>query len=193
MPAWTVWIELAAAREARGEPEIIDVAPLGAGLENATVAIHAVGKLLALANRHAARLLAINILARLRRQDRGHRMPAIARGDEDGVDVGAPENLGHLAGLGAVLVLVVAVDHHANDFAPGFLNIGIHHELHVGLAEKRLQVLATARANSNAAEHDAVARSDGAVLSEHGGGNDGGHAQGQGRGFQEVAARGFHV
>ena len=184
--------EFAAAREGGGELEIVDVASLGAGLENPPVAIGRVGELLAFADRHAARLLAVNVFAGFGGEHAGDRVPPVAGRDQHGVDIGATVDFRHFAGLHAVLVVVLAVGHHADDFAPRFLHIGDHDELHVGLAEKRFEDLAPARADADAPEHDAVAGCDRAVFAQDGGGNDRGHAQRDRGGFEKLSAGEFH-
>ena len=180
--------ELAGVRQLGGELEVVDVATLRAGLEDAFVAIDRVGEFLALADRHAAGLLAINVLARLGGEDAEQRVPAISGGNEHGVDVGTPQHLVHVASLDAVLVVVLPVDHHADHFAARLLDVGNHDKLDVGLAQKALEHLAPARTDADAADHDAVARRHRAVLPEGGRRNDRRHADGDGRGFQEAAA-----
>ena len=65
--------------------------PLRAGLEDPFRAAEGFGDLLAVAHRDAAGLLAIDVLARLGREDRGLRMPAVAGRDQDRIDVGPIE------------------------------------------------------------------------------------------------------
>ena len=89
--------ELAVAAEIGGEDEVGHAAPLRAGLIDAAVAPHGVGQGLALGDGHRAGLFAVDVLARLGRVDRGHRVPAVAGGDQHGVDVLAGEHLAEVA------------------------------------------------------------------------------------------------
>ena len=79
--------ELSAVRHFDRLLKVGNTPPLGAGLEDSLLAVHRVGKLLAIGDRDPARLLAIHVLACLGRQDRRGRMPAIPRGNQHGVDV----------------------------------------------------------------------------------------------------------
>ena len=137
--------QAAAARQFRGDAEIIDIATLGAGLENPSVAIHRIGQFLALADGHAAGFLAVDVLARLGGEDDAQRVPAIAGGNEHGVDIVAAEDVVHFPGFGAVRVAVVPVGHDPDHFAARYLDVGNHHKLHLGLLEKRLRSSVRAR------------------------------------------------
>ena len=144
--------EPAAAGEFRGEAEIIDVAPLGAGLEHPPVTVHGIRQFLALADGHAARFLAINVLARLGSENGGQRMPMVAGRDQHRIDVLAAEDFEHVPALITILVAVMPVSHSPDDLAPFFLHVGDRHELHVALLEKRAEVLPPARADADAAQ-----------------------------------------
>jgi hypothetical protein len=67
--------------------EIHAIPPLRAGLINPPQLLKGVGERAALRNSCRTGLLAVNVFARLGRQDRKHRMPPVARGDEQGIDV----------------------------------------------------------------------------------------------------------
>jgi hypothetical protein len=69
-----------AAGQLGRKAEIRHIAPLGAGLEHAAVEFHRIGKLLGFMNRHAARLLGVNVLAGLRGENDAERMPVVASG-----------------------------------------------------------------------------------------------------------------
>ena len=119
-------------------------------------------------------------------------MPPISGGNHDRVDVGSGEHLIHIAGLDAVLVAVMPVGHDANDFAPRLLHVRDHHELHLGLTEKRLQDLAAPRAETDAAHHDPIAGRHGAIAAKRRSRNERGHAQNHCRCFQKLSSGKFH-
>jgi len=116
----------------------------------------------------------------------------VTGGNEHRVDVAAAEDFEHVAAFITIFVAVLLVGHPADNLTARFLHVGNRHKLDVGLLEKGSQILATARADANAAHDDPIARGDRPVLAQGGGGNDRRHAQGQCRGFQKVASRGIH-
>ena len=184
--------QAAAARQFRGDAEIIDIATLGAGLENPSEAIHRIGQFLALADGHAAGFLAVDVLARLGGEDDAQRVPAIAGGNEHGVDIVAAEDVVHFPGFGAVRVAVVPVGHDPDHFAARYLDVGNHHKLHLGLLEKRLRSSVRARADADAGEHNPVTGSHRPFFPRAAAGIDRRHPQDQRRGFQKVSSGGFH-
>ena len=83
-----------------------DVGPLlAAGLEDALVLARRVDAPLALGERERERLLAVDVLARLARLDRRDRVPVLRRGDADGVDVLARDQLAEVGVRVAALVV----------------------------------------------------------------------------------------
>jgi hypothetical protein len=122
-----------------------------------------------LLNGHGAGFFAIDVLAGAGGKDRGGAMPAVAGGDDDGVDIRSGEQLVHVNIAGAVIVAIVAVDGLADDFAVGFLDVGNGDEVDIGLLEETFEHLAPARSEADSADGDAVV-----------GGAAGGFAEGAG-------------
>ena len=119
-----------------GGLEVGDAAPLRAGLEDAAVAPDRVVQGLAQPDRQAAGLLAVDVLAGLGRQDRGRGVPAVAGGDQHGVDVRPGQQLADVAVHRAVLVAVLGVDHRLDRLAAAGLHVADGHELHVRLGQR---------------------------------------------------------
>jgi len=113
----------------------------------------------------------------------GQRVPAVAGGAQDGVDVRAlGKELAEIGVERAVGVAVLGVHHLLDRLAPTFLGIAHRDELHVFLREHPLEHPGAAAANANPAEHNALAGRHRAVSSQRGGGDD------QGGGCQRRAA-----
>ncbi len=103
--------ELAGACQFGGEDEVADRTPLGAGLKDAGVTADGVGEVEALLDGEGEWFLAIHVLAGLGGEDGGHGVPAVAGGDEEGVDVGPIEDRLEVIVGDAVLRAVEPVDH----------------------------------------------------------------------------------
>ena len=73
--------------------EVLNAPPLCSRLKDAVITVNAVGEGLNLADRHSARLFAIDILARRGRQERRQRMPVVAGGNQHRVDVGPRQQI----------------------------------------------------------------------------------------------------
>ena len=153
-------------------------APLCARLEDAARSMHRLGDLLAVADRQTAGLLAIDVLARLGRQDRGGGVPPVARGDQDGVDVAAGEQFPQVAVEHAVGVAVVLVHEGLALVAPARLHVGDCQAADVGEAEHRGEHVGAPRTDADDAKCDLLARGHGAVEAEDAGGDD--HREGRG-------------
>ena len=80
-----------------GRLEVGHAPALGAGLEDPAGLADRVVELLAEVDGQAAGLLAVDVLAGLGRQHRRRRVPAVAGGDQHGVDVGPVEQLAEVA------------------------------------------------------------------------------------------------
>ena len=157
---------------------------LDAGLVDAAVPPGRLDDRPALGDGHARRLLGVDVLARPHRHDRRQRVPAVAGGDQDRVDVRAGgEELAHLGIHLAVGVAVVLVDHLLDGLAAHLPGVADRDELDVLLAEHPVQVELAAGPDADAAEHDALAGRDRAAAAQCGGGDDRRHAAGRaGRG-----------
>ena len=83
--------ELALLGEPNGGLEVGHAPPLRAGLKDAAGLLHHVVQGLAERDGQAARLLAVDVFAGLGREDRRRRMPAVAGGDQHGVDIAPRE------------------------------------------------------------------------------------------------------
>ena len=79
--------QLAAVGQVRGVLKVVHAAPLGARLKHASVAVDPVRQRLDFGNGQAARLLAVDVLARFGGQQRSQRVPVVAGGDQHRVDV----------------------------------------------------------------------------------------------------------
>src|ERR1035437_7791364 len=149
--------EFAAARQVEGLDEIRPVAPLRPRLVNPSQPQERVRQRAAVGDGHGARLLAVNVLARLRRHHREQRMPAVARGDQQGVDILARPQL-LLVGVHRAIVVAVFLVHHGLDGFTAFIaHVADRHELHVRLTQEAAQIAGAAAADAEAAHADAVA------------------------------------
>ena len=113
--------ELAALREPHGGLEVRHAPPLRAGLEDAAGLADRVVEGLAKSDRQPAGLLAVNVLAGLRREDRGRGVPAVAGGNQHGVNVRPREQIAEVAVEHAVLVPVMLVDESSSRHPAGWL------------------------------------------------------------------------
>ena len=138
--------------------EIGDASPLRARLKDAARPLHRVVKPLAQIDRQATGLFAVNVLAGLGGHHRGRSVPAVARGDQHGVDVLAIEQLAKIADRLAVVVSVVLVDQRLARLATARLNVGDHHALHVGHGEHRLDIVGAPGPDADHAQRDLLAR-----------------------------------
>ena len=109
------------------------------------------------------RLLAVNVLARLRGLDGTEGVPVVGRGDDDGIDVLAAEELaevcvGGAAGERAFLFLLGVVGFDLLlGVVPAFGDhVADRHDLHAGIAEEAAEVPAALRADADEAERDAL-------------------------------------
>jgi hypothetical protein len=167
--------EFAAAGEFDGEAEIIDIAALGAGLIDTRVEQDGLVEFLAFLQGHGTGFFRIDVLAGLGGEDRAECVPAVAGGDEHGVDVIAVKDLPHVAMGLAVLVAVVAVDGFADNLAARLLHVRNGDEADIRVGEEGSEHLAATRADADAAEDDLVAGCDIAVSAKDAGRNDGWH------------------
>ena len=150
--------------------------------------LHGVRQLLGFVDRHAAWFFGIYVLAGLRRKDGAERVPMIAGGDLDRIDVVAAEDFHHVVAFIAVLVAVLFVGHSPDGFAPRFLHVGDGDELDVRLGEETGKHLPPPRADADAAHDDAVAGCYGTVFAKGGARNDRWHADGEGGSSEEFPA-----
>jgi len=144
--------EPAGAGQLAGEGEVGEVPPLRAGLENPARAAHRLGQRQALHDVLGAGLLAVHVLARLRRVDRGRRVPVRSRGDEHRVDVGAGQQLAEVVIRRAVLIAVLLIGHFLDGRAACRLDVGNGDELHVRLLQKAPEVVAAPVSDADAAQ-----------------------------------------
>ncbi len=147
VPGCDVRIErLGSARAARsGELDRRDerafAQALDAGLIDAAVPPRRLDDHPALGDRHARRLLGVDVLAAPHGHAGRQRVPAIAGGDQDRVDVGSGrEEFAHFRIHLAVGAAVVLVDDLLDCLATNLASVADRHELNVLLAEHPLQV-----------------------------------------------------
>ncbi len=185
--------ELAALGQVDRLLEIGDAAALRAGLEDAPGGLDGVGQLLTIGDRQAAGLLAVDVLAGLRGQDRCRRVPAVAGGDQHRVDVLAREQFAEIAIEHAILVAVMLIDQGLAGVPTAGLHVGDRHALHVRQTEHGLQVVGAAGTDADHAERDLFAGRRRAVQPQDARGHD--HRSREGgtrrhRAAQKVATRG---
>ena len=184
--------ELSAVCQLHGLLEIGDAAPLGPGLEHAPGALDRLGQLLAQGDGYPARLLTVDVLARLRRQHRRRGVPAVAGRDQDGVDVLAVEQLPEVAEHDAVLVSIVLVHHRLAGVAAARLHVGDGHAMHVGQFEHGAQIVGASWAEADDPERDLRAGRDLALSAQDPSRNEprGRKRRARGDGATEEAATG---
>ena len=156
-------------------------AALRAGLKHAAGSLDRVGQLLAERDRQPAWLLAVDVFAGLRGGHRGGGVPAVAGGDDHGVDVLAGQQFAEVAEQPAILVAVVLIDERLAGLAAAGLHVGDRHALDIGQAEHRAQVVRAARTDPDHSERDLLARGDCTVAAQRVGGNNPGERHRRGR------------
>ena len=122
----------------------------------------------ALANRHRARALAVDVLAGARRQHRHQRVPAIAGGDQRHVNVAAPQRLAQVRVARAVTVAVMLIDLGLDRIPPPGAHVADRENLDVLLRQKGLQRPFAAAAHADPHHGHAVARRGGAASAQGG-------------------------
>jgi hypothetical protein len=158
--------ELAARRQLDRVDEIRHVAPLRAGLIHPSFAADRVRERAAFGDRHRAGLLAVDVLAGFRRDGGCRRVPAVAGGDEDRVDVFSRQQLVQVGVHGAVFVAVLRVRHAFHELAALFPNVTDRDELHIVVGEHVAEDVLPSRPDTDRAEDDPFARRDRAVFAE---------------------------
>ena len=148
LPSFPLWAS------SIGLLKIGDAAALRSGLKDPSGPLHRIGQLLAIRDRQAAGLFAVNVLAGLGRHHRCGGMPAIAGRDQHGVDVLAVEQLAEVAIEFAVLVSIVFVDQSLARIAAARLHVGDRDAPHVGQTKHRLQVVRAAGTDADHPERD---------------------------------------
>src|ERR1017187_9490469 len=155
--------KLATAGQVYSEGEIGQAAPLGAGLEDAAGAAGRLGQREALRNVLGARLLAIDTLAGIGRQDGGCGVPVRARGDEDGFNVAAGQQIAQVAVHGAILVAVFSVVLLFDGLPARGLHGPNGDEPQVRFLQETAQVVSAPVADADCAQDNAFAGGDTAV------------------------------
>ena len=153
--------ELSASRKVDTVLEVSAVPALGPGLVHPAQPLVGVRQGTALGDRHRAGLFAVDVLARLRGQDRQEGVPAVARGDQDGVNVLAFPEIIHVRVHLAVVGPVVLVDLRLDGFAPLVAGIADRTELHVVLSQEGLEIALSAPADPETGDVYPVARRNG--------------------------------
>ena len=118
-------------------------------------------------DRHRAGFLAEHVHAGLHRHYRSGRMPAITRGDQNGVDIVPVQYVVHFPIENAIGIAVVLVDHRLDSFSTSALQVGIGDELHIGVRQKSRQNVRASISDTDSAERDSFTRRDCSVFSEH--------------------------
>jgi hypothetical protein len=91
---------------------------LGARLIDGAVLAGHVDQLAPLANRQADRFLAVDVLARLGGEHGSGRVPAVAGGNEDRVNILTREQIAKIREIEAILIAIVLVDVRLGNPAP---------------------------------------------------------------------------
>jgi hypothetical protein len=170
--------DAAVADQRAGEAEDARGALLRAELEDAFVALHFFAQSPVFGEVEAHRLFEIDVLAGADGGDGRENMPVIGRSDEDGVNVLPGEQFAEVGIGGAGVVLVVLVDAVAGLVAVLFHDIADGDDLGVLLVQEIAHVPLALRADADAADSDAVARSGFAGSPERGGGRERGQCGG---------------
>ncbi len=130
----------------------------------------------ALLNRQADRFFAVNILAGVRGEHRGHGVPAIARGDQDGVNVRPRKQGAEIVMHGAVRIAIMRVHHFLGALQAVPAGVADRGKVNGFERQKIGQDMPGAMAHADAAKHDTVTRRHHAIPAEH----RSGHQQRQG-------------
>src|ERR1035441_6723932 len=149
--------ELAAAGQPHREFEVGDVAALAPGLVDHPITADIFGQREAFRDGDGGGLLAVDVLAGLRRPDRHAGVPAVAGGDHDGFDIFAGQQFRVIAVDDAVAVSIVPINRGLDGLARGFPDIGDADKLNPRIGEGRRQILLAAVAEPAAAADDSVA------------------------------------
>ena len=185
--------EFSGAGEMGGELEVGDIAALRAGLKNATGAVNRIGEGLTLADGEAAGFFGVDILAGFGGENGREGVPAVAGGDEDGVEIGAGQEVTEIPIRGAGLIALALVDGRFDGIAHAGLDVARGDEAHIGRGQHGGEDHFAAWADADTAEGDAVARGHAAAATEDVRGNDEREERGPGGGegfFQERPAGG---
>ena len=147
--------------------EVRHAAALRSCLKNSARGFHGVGQLLAQFDRQTARLFAVNVFTSLSRQHRSGGMPAISGGNQDGVDIFAIEQFTEVPVELAVRAAIMLVDKCLSGITTAGLHVGDRNALHVGKSQHRLKVISTSRADTDDAQSDFFAGSNGTITTKH--------------------------
>jgi hypothetical protein len=157
------------------ELEVGAIAALAAGLVDAVVAAEGIGQRPALLDGHGAGLLAVHILAVLCSKDGERSVPAVAGGNQHGIDVRTGEQRVVIVVHLAVVVTILLVDHRLDCFAPFIADVADRDESRLAEVEQFAEVVFPAGADADAAENNLVAGRNGprALAEHHAAGDDG--------------------
>ena len=150
--------EAAGLRELHRRLEVAHVAALHAALVDALVELGGAHHRLALRDGKGDGFLAVDVLARAHGRDREARVPAVARRDVDGVDVGTRQQLAVVVVDGAVGVAVEGVDLLLGPFAAFAHGVTDREETDPRLVEEHGQHLASAPARADDRHRHRAAR-----------------------------------
>ena len=128
-------------------------------------------------DRETARLFAVDVFARLGGEDRRRGVPAITRGNNHGINVGAVQQLSQVAVEHAVGVPLQLVDQGLARLASTLLHVGDRHAPHIGQAEHRREHIGATRADANDPQVDLLAGGHRPIPPQRTGRDDGGKAK----------------
>ena len=155
--------EPASPREFAGEGKVRQVPALRARLKHRAAPPHRVAKDQALGDVLGAGLLAVDVLAGLRRMHGHQAVPVGPRGNQHGVHIGLIEEFAEVVIGAAFRGAVVLVGDRLHRIPAGLLDVADRHELHVGLLEEAAEVVFAAAADADAGHADSLARRHGPV------------------------------
>ena len=185
------------ANQFAGEAEGARGALLGAELKDALVVVDFLPQCPILGQVQAHRFFQVNILAGAHGGQRGQDVPMVGCGDQHGIDVFAGEQLAEVAIRSAVLVLIMLVDAVARLLEVAGHDIAHGDNLGVLLIEEVAHVPLSLRADTDAADGNAVAGGDAARFAQGRSGYEGRKRRGGERQpgglLQELPSRGVGV
>jgi len=165
----------AAVGEFNGLLKIRHAAPLRSRLEYPAGLPYGFRKVTAVADGQATGLFAVYVLARFCREYGCRGMPAVACGNQHGINVFALEQFTEVAIHSAIAVAVMFVHKGFGCFATACLDIRHGKTLDVGMAEHLGQHIGAARPHPDNAQGYPFARGRRGPLAQHAGGNNPGN------------------
>jgi len=125
--------------------------------------VDAVRQRLDLGDCQAAGLLTVDVFSRFGGQQRTQRVPVVACGNQNSVDVPPRKQFAEIPIHGTILVPIVIVGHPLDLGASASLHVANRDELHVLFRQHHAQIILTARTQPNPGKNDPLTRSNRAI------------------------------